>query len=216
MPLEYVVITAIIALAAAGISFFLGITYRKMVGEKEISSAEEEARRIINEAIKASEGKKREALLEAKEEILHSRTEYEKEEKSRRADLQKQERRLQQKEENLDRKTENIEKKEEALVQKHADADRAQEEIELIKRSQTEMLERISGFTVEEAKNYLIAQVETEVTHETALKIKEIEQRAKEEADQRARRSWPPPSSAAPQTMPPKSPSVWFPCPMTR
>ena len=187
MPLEYVVITAIIALAAAGISFFLGITYRKMVGEKEISSAEEEARRIINEAIKASEGKKREALLEAKEEILHSRTEYEKEEKSRRADLQKQERRLQQKEENLDRKTENIEKKEEALVQKHADADRAQEEIELIKRSQTEMLERISGFTVEEAKNYLIAQVETEVTHETALKIKEIEQRAKEEADQRAK-----------------------------
>ena len=187
MPLEYTVITAIIALAAAVFSFFLGITYRKMVGEKEISSAEEEARRIINEAIKASEGKKREALLEAKEEILHSRTEYEKEEKSRRADLQKQERRLQQKEENLDRKTENIEKKEEALVQKHADADRAQEEIELIKRSQTEMLERISGFTVEEAKNYLIAQVETEVTHETALKIKEIEQRAKEEADQRAK-----------------------------
>ena len=184
MPL---VNTAIIALAAAVFSFFLGITYRKMVGEKEISSAEEEARRIINEAIKASEGKKREALLEAKEEILHSRTEYEKEEKSRRADLQKQERRLQQKEENLDRKTENIEKKEEALVQKHADADRAQEEIELIKRSQTEMLERISGFTVEEAKNYLIAQVETEVTHETALKIKEIEQRAKEEADQRAK-----------------------------
>ena len=187
MPLEYIVITAIIALVAAVFSFFLGITYRKMVGEKEISSAEEEARRIINEAIKASEGKKREALLEAKEEILHSRTEYEKEEKSRRADLQKQERRLQQKEENLDRKTENIEKKEEALVQKHADADRAQEEIELIKRSQTEMLERISGFTVEEAKNYLIAQVETEVTHETALKIKEIEQRAKEEADQRAK-----------------------------
>ena len=93
MPLEYTVITAVIAFAAAGISFFIGITYRKMVGEKEISSAEEEARRIINEAIKASEGKKREALLEAKEEILHSRTEYEKEEKSRRADLQKQERR---------------------------------------------------------------------------------------------------------------------------
>ena len=133
---------------------FSGTSTGKGFG-KEISSAEDEARRIINEAIKNSESKKREALLEAKEDILRSRTEYEKEEKSRRADLQKQERRLQQKEENLDRKTENIEKKEDALAQKHADADRTQEEIELIKRSQTEMLERISGFTVEEAKNYL-------------------------------------------------------------
>ncbi len=182
-------VVAGIAALAAGllIGFPLGIGYRKKVSEKEISSAEEEARRIINEAIKSSESKKREALLEAKEEILRSRSEYEKEEKARRADLQKQERRLQQKEENLDRKTENIERKEEALNQKHADADREQEEIKLIKRSQTEMLERISGFTAEEAKNYLIAQVENEVTHETAMKIKEIEARAREEADQRAR-----------------------------
>ena len=187
MPFHQFLITLVIALVVAAISFFLGITVRKRVAEKEISSAEEEARRIINEAIKSSESKKREALLEAKEDILRSRTEYEKEEKSRRADLQKQERRLQQKEENLDRKTENIEKKEDALAQKHADADRTQEEIELIKRSQTEMLERISGFTVEEAKQYLISQVEGEVTHETALKIKEIEARAKEEADQRAK-----------------------------
>ena len=82
-------ITVVIAVIAAAISFFLGVTYRKKVAEKEISSAEEEARRIINEAIKSSESKKREALLEAKEEILHSRTEFEKEEKSRRADLQK-------------------------------------------------------------------------------------------------------------------------------
>ena len=187
MPFHQFLITLVIALVVAAISFFLGITVRKRVAEKEISSAEEEARRIINEAIKSSESKKREALLEAKEDILRSRTEYEKEEKSRRADLQKQERRLQQKEENLDRKTENIEKKEDALAQKHADADRTQEEIELIKRSQTEMLERISGFTVEEAKQYLISQVEGEVTHEAAVKIKEIEQRAKEEADQRAK-----------------------------
>ena len=187
MPWQQTVITLVIAIVVAVISFWLGIRYRKTVGEKEISSAEEEARRIINEAIKGSESKKREALLEAKEEILRSRTEYEKEEKSRRADLQKQERRLQQKEENLDRKTENIEKKEEALVQKHAAADKAQEEIDLIKRSQTEMLERISGFTVEEAKQYLISQVEGEVTHETALKIKEIEARAKEEAESRAK-----------------------------
>ena len=181
-------ILAVIAFVMAAVVFFpLGIVYRKKVSEKEISSAEEEARRIINEAIKSSESKKREALVEAKEEILRARSEYEKEEKSRRADLQKQERRLQQKEENLDRKTENIERKEEALNQKHAEADKEQEEIKLIKRSQTEMLERISGFTAEEAKNYLIAQVESEVTHETAMKIKEIEARAKDEADQRAK-----------------------------
>ena len=183
----HIVALVITFVIAAIIFFLLGISYRKKVSEKEISSAEEEARRIINEAIKNSESKKREALLEAKEEILRARSEYEKEEKSRRADLQKQERRLQQKEENLDRKTENIEKKEEALAQKHAEADREQEEIRLIKRSQTEMLERISGFTAEEAKNYLIAQVESEVTHETAMKIKEIESRAREEADQRAK-----------------------------
>ena len=184
----HLVIAAVIAFVAAAIIFFpLGISYRKKVSEKEISSAEEEARRIINEAIKSSESKKREALVEAKEEILRARSEYEKEEKSRRADLQKQERRLQQKEESLDRKTENIERKEEALAQKHAQADQEQEEIQGIKRAQTEMLERISGFTAEEAKNYLIAQVESQVTHEAAMKIKEIEQRAKEEADQKAR-----------------------------
>ena len=153
----------------------------------KIANAEEEALRIINDAIKSAESKKREATLEAKEEILRSRKEYEKEEKERRADLQKQERRLQQKEENIDRKTDAIEKKEEALAQKHAALDKENEEIKIIKRSQTEMLERISGFTADEAKKYLIEQVESEVTHETALKIKEIEARAKDEADQYAR-----------------------------
>ena len=118
---------------------------------------------------------------------MKSRTEYEKEVKERRADIQKQERRLQQKEENLDHKMDAIEKKEEALAAKHAAADREAEEIRTIKRSQTEMLERISGLTADQAKEYLISQVESEVTHETALKIKEIETRAKEEADQRAR-----------------------------
>ena len=181
-------IVAAAAFAAAAVLFFLlGIRYRKRGAEKEISSAEEEATRIINEAIKSSESKKREALVEAKEEILKSRSEYEKEVKERRADLQKQERRLQQKEENLDHKMDAIEKKEEALAAKHAAADKANEEIQIIKRSQTEMLERISGFTADQAKDYLIAQVESEVTHETALKIKEIEARAKDEADSRAR-----------------------------
>ena len=177
---------------AAGL--FIGILacilYRnkKAKDDKEkIANDEEEALRIINDAIKSAESKKREATLEAKEEILRSRKEYEKEEKERRADLQKQERRLQQKEENIDRKTDAIEKKEEALAQKHAALDKENEEIKIIKRSQTEMLERISGFTADEAKKYLIEQVESEVTHETALKIKEIEARAKDEADQYAR-----------------------------
>ena len=182
------VVAALIGLAVGGvICFFLGIRYRKTVFEKEISSAEEEGKRIINEAIKSAETKKKEALLEAKEEILKNRSEYEKEEKSRRADLQRQENRLQQKEENLDRKTEALEKREESLAQKHAAIDKENEEIKVIKRSQTEMLERISGFTAEEAKAYLIAQVEAEVTHETALKIKEVESRMKEECEARAR-----------------------------
>ena len=169
------------------IGFPLGIRYRKNVSEKEISSAEEEGKRIINEAIKNAESKKREALLEAKEEILKNRSEYEKEVKDRRSELQRQENRLQQKEETLDRKTDAIEKREESLNQKHAAADKEMEEIRTIKRSQTEMLERISGFTAEEAKKYLIDQVESEVTHETAVKIKEIESRMKEECDSRAR-----------------------------
>ena len=181
------IVAAVAAVVAFVVGFPIGIQYRKKVAEKEISSAEEEATRILNEAIKSSESKKREVLLEAKEEILKSRADYEKEVKERRADLQKQERRLQQKEENIDRKTDAIEKKEEALSQKHEALQREQDEIKLIKRSQTEMLERISGFTAEQAKDYLIAQVESEVTHETALKIKEIEARAKDEADQRAR-----------------------------
>ncbi len=182
----YIVAAAAFVIALV-IGFPIGIQYRKKVAEKEISSAEDEAKRILNEAIKSSESKKREVLLEAKEEILKSRADYEKEVKERRADLQKQERRLQQKEENIDRKTDAIEKKEEALSQKHDALQKEQDEIKLIKRSQTEMLERISGFTAEQAKEYLIQQVESEVTHETALKIKEIEARAKDEADQRAR-----------------------------
>ena len=182
------IIAALIGAVVGGaVCFPLGIRYRKNVSEREISSAEEEGKRIINEAIKSAETKKKEALLEAKEEILRNRSEYEKEVKERRSELQRQENRLQQKEETNDRKTEAIEKKEEALAQKHAQLDKETEEINTIKRSQTEMLERISGFTAEEAKNYLISQVENEVTHETALKIKEIETRMKDECDTRAR-----------------------------
>ncbi len=183
-----IIISVLAGLVVGGaVCFPLGIRYRKQVSEREISSAEEEGRRIINEAIKSAETKKKEALLEAKEEILKNRSEHEKEVKERRSELQRQENRLQQKEENLDRKTEAIEKKEDALAQKHQQVDRETEEIKTIKRSQTEVLERISGFTAEEAKHYLIEQVESEVTHETALKIKEVEARMKEESDTRAR-----------------------------
>ena len=129
----------------------------------------------------------REALLEAKEEILKAKNEYEREEKERRSDLQKQERRLQQKEENLDRKTENIERKEEQLSSKLSRLDATQAEAEALKQRQLEELERISGLTAEEAKSYLLQQLEEDVTHESAMKIKEIEARFKEEADTRAR-----------------------------
>ena len=182
-----IVVAVVVAVVALIIGSLLGWNRRKSVAEKEISSAEEEATRIINEAIKGAENKKREAMVEAKEDILKQRSEYEKEVKERRADLQKQERRLQQKEENLDRKTDAIEKKEELLTQKHAQLDEEKEEIQSIKRSQTELLERISGLTADEAKAYLISQGEAEVTHEAAMKIKEIETRAKDEADAKAK-----------------------------
>ena len=184
------IIAVIIAAAALVIGVLLGIFLQKgkeKKAEMTIKGAEEKALQIENDAHKRAESKTKEMLLEAKEEILRQRSEYEKEVKERRAEQQKQERRLQQKEENIDHKTELIEKKEEALQQKHAELEKEAEELKVIKRSQTEMLERISGFTAEEAKQYLIAQVESDVTHETALKIKEIEQRAREEADAYAR-----------------------------
>ena len=110
----------ILIAAAAVIGFFLGITYRKKVAEREIASAEEEAKRIINESIKSAESKKREALVEAKEEIHRNRAEFDREVKERRSELQKQERRLLQKEENLDKKTDAVEKKAEQLTKKHS------------------------------------------------------------------------------------------------
>ena len=165
----------------------VGIQQRKKSAEREIGSAEDEAKRIINEAIKSAETKKKEAMVEAKEEILKARNEHEREVKERRADLQRQEHRLQQKEETLDRKTDNIEKKEEQLTARLAKLETTQAEAEQAKQNQLEMLERISGFTVEEAKSYLLKQLEQDVTHESAMKIKEIEARFKDEADTKAR-----------------------------
>jgi len=175
---------ALVALFAA---FALGVLYRKRVSEREISSAEEEAKRIINEAIKTGESKQREALLEAKEEIHKNRSDFDREIRERRAEQQKQERRLQQKEEALDRKNDALDRKTETMNKKLTDLDAAREEVAVLKRSQLEVLEKISGYTVEEAKALLIQNVETEVTHEAAVKIKEVEARFKEEADAKAR-----------------------------
>ena len=180
-------IWAAIAVAVAVLFFFIGVIYRKKVAEREISSAEDEARRIINEAIKGGENKKREMLVEAKEEIHKNRTEYEREVRERRADLQKQERRLQQKEESLDKKTDAFERKEEELRKRQASVLATQEEVSLIKKSQLEMLEKISGLTQDEAKHQILSSLENECRHDAALKIKEIEAETKENADRMAR-----------------------------
>ena len=187
MEWYYFLLIAVGALAVAVIFFLVGVAYRKKVAEREIGNAESEATRIINEAIKGGENKKREMLVEAKEEIHKSRTEYEKEVRERRADLQKQERRLQQKEESLDKKLDAFDRKEEELRKRQAAIASTQEEVNLIKKSQLEVLEKISGLTQEEAKNQLLQSLENEVRHDSAVKIREIEAELKENADTMAR-----------------------------
>ena len=174
-PLEIVLIV-LGAVVVAAVSFALGIAYRKRVGEREIGSAEQEATRIINEAIRGGESRKKEMLLEAKDEIHKSRTEYEKEVKERRAELSKQERRLQQKEETLDKKTDAFERKEEELSRRLNEVAQVKAEAEQLKQQQLATLEKLSGLTQEQAKQLLLDSVESEVRHETAVKIKEIEQ----------------------------------------
>ena len=188
MELHIAIILIVVGLAvglAAGFGF--GIVYRKKVAEREIGSAEMEATRLINEAIRSGESRKKEMLLEAKDEIHKSRTEYEKEVKERRAELSKQERRLEQKEITLDKKTEAFEHKEEDLAMKLQKVAETQAEAEQAKAAQMKALEAISGLTQEQAKQHLLQSVEDEVRHETALKIKEIEQQMKDEADEKAR-----------------------------
>ncbi len=174
-------------LIVAVVFFLAGIAYRKKVAEREIGSAETEATRIINEAIKGGENKKREMLVEAKEEIHKSRTEYEKEVKERRSDLQKQERRLQQKEESLDKKLDAFERKEDDLRKRQAAIASTQEEVNLIKKSQLEVLEKISGLTQDEAKAQLLQSLENDCRHDAAVKIREIEANLKENSEQLAR-----------------------------
>lgn len=180
-----IIIACVVAAAAAGV--LIGIVYRKKVAEATIGSAQQEATRIVNDAVSKAESKKKEAILEAKDEIHRQRTELEKELRERRSEVQRQERRLAQKEESLDRKTENIEKKDEQLTGKLKAAEKKAEEIEVVKRSQIEMLEKISGFNKEQAKDYLLKTLESDLVHEKAVKIMEYEQKTKDEADEKAR-----------------------------
>ena len=181
-----IVIAVILTLCVvAPISWFLAVANRKKTYEAKIGTAEEKAREIIDEALKTAETKKREALLEAKEESLKTKNELDKETKERRAELQRYERRVLSKEENLDKKSENMEKRESALAAREEALNRRNAETEALYEKGIEELERISGLTTEQAKEYLLRSVEAEVKHDTAKMIKDLEN--KEEADKKAK-----------------------------
>ena len=178
---------ALVGLVCLAIGVVVGILYRKKVAEQAIGSAEAEATRLINEAIRGGENKKKEMLLEAKDEIHRSRTEHEKEVKERRAELSKQERRLEQKETTLDKKTEAFERKEEELNKRLQKVAETQAKADEVLQAQEAKLEELSGLTQEQAKQYLLESVENEVRHESAMKIKEIEAQLKDNAENMAR-----------------------------
>ena len=183
-----ILIAAVIALVVgAAVGFILGGLHRKKIAESAIGSAEKEASKIVSDAISEAEAKKKEAILEAKDEMHKQRTETEKELRERRAEVQRLERRITQKEETLDKKSENLEKKEEVLEGKIKTADEKIEELETMKKSQLEILERISGYTQEQAKAFIISQLEDKLDHEKAVKIQEFEQKIKDDQDSLAR-----------------------------
>jgi len=165
----------------------IGYLVRKNIAEGKIATAEETANRIVQEAEKTGEAKKKEVLLEAKEEIHRLRSEIERENKERRSEIQKSERRLVQKEENLDKKLDSYERKEENLIVQTGKLRDAQDKLEVLYSKQRDELERVSGLTSEEAKRELLNTVEVEVKHDTAKLIKDLEQQAKDEADNKAR-----------------------------
>jgi ribonuclease Y len=181
------IIQIVIPIGAALFAFVLGYFLRKYLAEAKIASAEAEAKKIIEEADKGAEAKKREAVLEAKEEVLKLRNDVERENRERRSELQRLERRLVQKEETLDRKVDSIEKKEEGLNKKEAEIDAVKTQLSEVYKRQLNELERISGLTSEDAKQILLADIEKEIQHEAAVLIKDIENKAKEEGDKRAR-----------------------------
>ena len=182
--LTAVFITLIVSVAA---TWVLASSYHKKVSEAKIGSAEEKAREIIDEALKTAETKKREALLEVKEESIRTKNDLDKEIKERRAEAQRYERRVQQKEESIDKKSDAMEKREASLSAREEELSRQREEVSKLNEQRLQELERISGLTSEQAKEYLLKIVEDEVKHETAVLIKEMEGRAKEEADKKAK-----------------------------
>ena len=188
MEVLYVVVAIVVtAIIVAPIAWKTAISYHQKVVEAKVGSAEEKAKEIIDEAVKTAETKKREALLEAKEESIKTKNELEREAKERRAEVQRYEKRVLQKEETLDRKMETLEKRESKLVTKEQELDKLHAEVEEAHQQQVDELEKISGLTSEQAKEYLIKTVEDEVKHETAVLIKDLESKAKEEADKKAK-----------------------------
>jgi len=182
------IISALIAaVIVAPITWLAAVAYRKKSYESKIGSAEEKSREIIDEALKVAETKKKEALLEAKEENLKAKNELEKETRERRAEIQRYERRVLSKEENLDKKAEAMERKESSLVSREDSLKKRTAEVEELFAKEQEELEKISGLTSDQAKEYLLKSVEADVKHDTAKLIKELEARAKEEADKKAR-----------------------------
>ena len=183
-----VLVASVIAIIAAVLITAKVTTNRlKKNAEGTIGNAEEKAREIIDEALKTAENKKRESLLEVKEESIRTKNELDKEIKERRAEAQRYERRVQQKEENIDKKADAIEKREASLASREESLNRMKEEVSRLNEQRVQELERISGLTSEQAKDYLLKIVEDEVKHESAVMIKEMESRAKEEADKKAK-----------------------------
>ena len=182
-----IIAVVIAVIVTAVIVWNVAISYRKKVVEAKIGTAEEKARAIIDEALKTAETKKREGLLELKEETLKNKNELERESKERRTELQKFEKRVLAKEEALDRKADSLEKKEGQLASREDRLNRRQAEVDALSEKRVQELERISGLTSEQAKDYLLKTVEDEVKHETAVLVKELEVRAKEEAGKKAR-----------------------------
>ena len=182
------VIAVVVAIAVTAIVvYFVTSAYHKKVTEAKIGNAEEKAREIINEAVKTAETKKREAMLEAKEESIRVKNDLDKEVKERRAEIQRSERRVVQKEENLDKKLESIERREAGFAAKEEEINKQKAQVAKLNEERLQELERISGLTSEQAKEYLLKTVEEDVKLDTAKLIKEMEHRAKEEADKKAK-----------------------------
>ena len=191
MPIGILIVVAIVlivvAVAAAVLSHFLTVSNLKNNAESKIGNAEAKAREIIDDAVKTAETKKKESLLEIKEESIRNKNELEKETKERRSELQRYEKRVLSKEEALDKKSEAIERREAGFTAKEEELKQREAKVEELSQQRVQELERISGLTSEQAKEYLLKTVEDEVKHDTAVMIKAYESRAKEEADKKAR-----------------------------